>query len=66
MTANRFLPGHRLQVVITPAFAPVFSLNPQTGGLEFDSDSVRAGEIRLGHSAARSSWIVLLVVTPAD
>jgi len=53
-------------VVITPAFAPVFSVNPQTGGLEFDSDSVRAGEIRLGHSAARSSWIVLPVVTPAD
>jgi len=41
-------------------------VNPQTGGLEFDSDSVRAGEIRLGHSAARSSWIVLPVVTPAD
>ncbi|HEU4955189.1 MAG TPA: CocE/NonD family hydrolase, partial [Gemmatimonadales bacterium] len=66
VTANRFLPGHRLRVVITPAFAPVFSVNPQTGGLEFDSDSVRAGEIRLGHSAARSSWIVLPVVTPAD
>ena len=66
MTANRFLPGHRLRVVITPAFAPVFSVNPQTGGLEFDSDGVRAGEIRLGHSAARSSWIVLPVVTPVD
>ena len=66
VTANRFLPGHRLRVVITPAFAPVFSVNPQTGGLEFDSDSVRAGEIRLGHSAARSSWIVLPVVTPVD
>jgi uncharacterized protein len=66
VTANRFLSGHRLRVVITPAFAPVFSVNPQTGGLELDSDSVRAGEIRLGHSAARSSWIVLPVVTPAD
>jgi uncharacterized protein len=59
ITANRFLPGHRLRVVVTPAFAPVLSLNPQTGGLEFDSDSVRAGEIRLGHSADRRSWIVL-------
>jgi predicted acyl esterase len=64
VTANRFLPGHRLRVVITPAFAPVFSVNPQTGGLEFDSDSVRAGEIRLGHSAERMSWIVLPVVSP--
>jgi uncharacterized protein len=64
VTANRFLPGHRLRVVITPAFAPVFSVNPQTGGLEFDSDSVRAGEIRLGHSAERISWIVLPVISP--
>ena len=66
VTANRFLPGHRLRLVITPAFAPVFSVNPQTGGLEFDSDSVRAGEIRLGHSAARLSWIVLPVVRSTD
>jgi putative CocE/NonD family hydrolase len=62
ITANRFLRGHRLRVVITPAFAPVFSVNPQTGGLEFDSDTVRAGEIRIGHSAERRSWIVLPVV----
>jgi putative CocE/NonD family hydrolase len=27
VTANRFLPGHRLRVVITPAFAPEFSVN---------------------------------------
>ena len=65
VTANRFLPGHRLRLVITRAVAPVFSVNPQTGGLEFDSDSVRAGEIRLGHSAQRMSWIVLPVVTSA-
>jgi putative CocE/NonD family hydrolase len=59
ITANRFLKGHRLRAVITPAFSPVFSVNPQTGGLEFDSDSVRAGTIRIGHSAERASWIVL-------
>jgi putative CocE/NonD family hydrolase len=64
ITANRFLAGHRLRVVVTPAFAPVFSLNPQTGGLEFDSDSVRAGEIRIGQSPGRRSWIVLPVVPP--
>jgi len=50
--------------VVTPAFAPVLSVNPQTGGLEFDSDSVRAGEIRLGHSAGQVSWIVLPIVPP--
>ena len=64
ITANRFDRGHRLRVVVTPAFAPVFSVNPQTGGLEFDSDSVRAGVIRIGHSAGRVSWIVLPTVHP--
>jgi uncharacterized protein len=64
ITANRFGRGHRLRVVVTSAFAPVFSVNPQTGGLEFDSDSVRAGVIRIGHSAGRASWIVLPIVHP--
>jgi predicted acyl esterase len=48
VTANRFLQGHRLRVVITPQFYPLFSVNPQTGAQEFESDSVRAGEIRIG------------------
>jgi hypothetical protein len=50
VTANRFLPGHRLRLVITPQFYPLFSVNPQTGAQEFESDSVRAGEIRIGES----------------
>ena len=58
VTANRFLPGHRLRVVVTPQFYPLFSVNPQTGSQEFESDSVRAGEIRVGYS----SLIVLPVV----
>ena len=66
VTANRFLPGHRLRVVITPAFAPLFSVNPQTGAQEFESDSVRAGDIRIGHAAGRMSWIVLPVVPLGD
>jgi putative CocE/NonD family hydrolase len=57
VTANRFLTGHRLRVVITPAFAPLFSVNPQTGAQEFESDSVRVGEIRIG-----ASRIILPVV----
>jgi putative CocE/NonD family hydrolase len=65
ITANRFQRGHRLRAVVTPAFAPVFSVNPQTGGLEFDSDSVRAGVIRIGHSADHPSWIVLPTVRSA-
>jgi putative CocE/NonD family hydrolase len=62
VTANRFLKGHRLRVVVTPAFWPLFSINPQTGAQEFESDSVRAGEIRIGHAAGRVSLIVLPVV----
>ena len=62
VTANRFLAGHRLRVVVTPAFAPLFSVNPQTGAQELESDGVRAGEIRIGHAEGRRSWIVLPVV----
>ena len=58
ITANRFLAGHRLRLVITPQFYPLFSVNPQTGAQEFESDSVSAGKIRIG----RGSWIVLPVV----
>ena len=65
VTANRFLPGHRLRLVITPQFYPLFSVNPQTGLQEFESDSVRAGEIRIGHSADGVSRIVLPVVPVA-
>jgi predicted acyl esterase len=50
VTANRFLKGHRLRVVITAQFYPLFSVNPQTGTQEFESDTVRGGEIRIGPS----------------
>jgi uncharacterized protein len=66
VTANRFLPGHRLRVVITPQFYPLFSVNPQTGAQEFQTDSMRAGEIRIQHSMERVSRIVLPVVSVDD
>jgi uncharacterized protein len=66
ITANRFLAGHRLRVIITPQFYPLFSVNPQTGAQEFESDSVRAGEIRIGHSAGAVSRIILPVVSTSD
>jgi putative CocE/NonD family hydrolase len=47
VTANRFLRGHRLRLIITPQFYPLFSVNPQTGAQEFDSDCVQQGEIRI-------------------
>ena len=66
ITANRFLPGHRLRVVVTPAFVPLFSVNPQTGSQEFDSGGLRAGNIRIGHSEGRRSWVVLPTVPLED
>jgi predicted acyl esterase len=60
ITANRFLQRHRLRVVVTPQFYPLFSVNPQTGSQEFETDSVRAGEIRIQNSAG--SRIILPVL----
>jgi uncharacterized protein len=59
LTANRFLKGHRLRLIITPQFYPLFSVNPQTGAQEFESDSVQLGEIRI----SPGSRIVLPVVS---
>jgi hypothetical protein len=59
VTANRFLPGHRLRVSVAGAFFPLFSVNPQTGAQEFETDSVRAGDIRIHHSAGRVSRLIL-------
>jgi uncharacterized protein len=58
VTANRFLKGHRLRLIITPQFYPLFSVNPQTGAQEFETDSVRQGEIRI----RSGSRVVLPVV----
>ena len=65
LTANRFLPGHRLRVALSGAFSPLFSVNPQTGAEEFESDSTRAGKIRIHHSDA-SLVILPRVPTAAD
>src|SRR5688500_15227101 len=45
LTASRFLPGHRLRIVVSTAFFPLFSMNPQTGAQEFESAETRAGQI---------------------
>lgn len=62
LTANRFLPGHRLRVVLSGAFFPLFSVNPQTGRQELESAATRAGDIRIHHGSERGSWIVLPAV----
>jgi uncharacterized protein len=65
VTANRFLEGHRLRIILSSAFFPLFSVNPQTGAQEFESAATRAGDIRIHHAAGRRSWIVLPEV-PAE
>lgn len=66
LTANRFLPGHRLRIAISGAFYPLFSVNPQTGAQEFDSEETRAGDLRIHHSAGRVSLLILprVPITP--
>jgi putative CocE/NonD family hydrolase len=59
ITANRFLPGHRLRIAISGAFYPLFSVNPQTGAQEFDSEETRAGHIRIHHSDGKISMLIL-------
>jgi putative CocE/NonD family hydrolase len=66
VTANRFLPGHRLRVVLSTAFFPLFSLNPQTGQQEFESAETRAGEVRIESSPGRMSRLILPVIPAED
>jgi putative CocE/NonD family hydrolase len=62
ITANRFLPGHRLRVILSPAFFPLFSVNPQTGRQEFESTDTRTGEVRVQTAPGRVSRLILPVV----
>jgi predicted acyl esterase len=61
-TANRFLPGHRLRIVISTAFTPWFSVNPQTGELELFSTGARSGDVVIHHSKEHPSRLLLPVV----
>jgi len=65
LTANRFLPGHRLRIVVSTAFFPLFSVNPQTGAQEFETSETRAGEVRIHHSRPHVSRIILPAVSLA-
>jgi hypothetical protein len=62
VTANHFLPGHRIRLMVASAFAPLFSRNLQTGALEFDSARTQAGEITVHHSPTAVSRLILPTV----
>ena len=64
LTANRFLPGHRLRIVISTAFFPLFSINPQTGAQEFETADTRRGVVRIHHSPGQVSRLILPAVPP--
>ena len=61
-TGNLFAKGHRVRVVLCGSFMPAFSRNLQTGESEALSATMRKGTIRIQHSAAQASRIVLPVV----
>ncbi len=66
ITANRFDPGHRLRIVLSAAFAPYFSQNPQTGNQEFESSATRAGIITVHHSAGAPSRLILPLLSAPE
>ncbi len=66
LTANRFLPGHRLRVHIMGAFLPHFSLNGQTGESERTSAALSPARITIRHDAQYASHLILPVVPVAD
>jgi putative CocE/NonD family hydrolase len=61
-TGNLFAKGHRVRVVVCGSFMPHFSRNLQTGESEARSAVMQKGHIRIHHSDARPSRIVLPVV----
>lgn len=61
-TGNRFLKGHRLRIVLTPAFSPHFSRNLQTGERETSSARMRKARITIHHDSRHPSRLVLPVL----
>ncbi|MEO8138913.1 MAG: CocE/NonD family hydrolase [Gemmatimonadota bacterium] len=59
ITANRFLPGHKVRIVLSASFTPYFSVNPQTGGQEFETRTTRVGTITIYHSSGQTSRLIL-------
>jgi predicted acyl esterase len=59
LTANRFLPGRRVRIVVSSSFTPYSSVNPQTGEQEFASRSTPAGTITIHHSPRQPSRLIL-------
>jgi putative CocE/NonD family hydrolase len=62
VTANQFLPGHRIRLMVAGSFAPLFSRNLQTGALEFDSARTQPGEITVHHGPGAVSLLILPTV----
>jgi len=61
-TANTFLTGHRIRVVIATTFFPNFSRNLHTGLLETTSGVSRTARVTVHHSDEYPSRLILPVV----
>lgn len=66
ITANQFLPGHRISIVLSAGFAPYFSINPQTGDQEFETRVMRSGTITIQHSAQLPSRLILPLLPTSE
>jgi len=62
VTANAFLPGHRLRLILCASWHPVLSRNLQTGASEVVSADTRPARIAVHHDPARPSRLVLPVL----
>jgi putative CocE/NonD family hydrolase len=61
-TGNTFKKGHRLRVVITASWYPIYARNLQTGKLESESAEMRKATITIHHDAEHPSRLVLPVI----
>ncbi len=62
LTANCFLPGHRIRVDISSSNFPRFDPNPNTGGAEAEGRTTRVATNTVFVGGGRASCVVLPVV----
>jgi putative CocE/NonD family hydrolase len=64
-TANAFMPGHRVRVLVCASWHPGMSRNPQTGADEAHGADLRPASIRVLHGPEHPSRVVLPLIDPA-
>jgi uncharacterized protein len=62
VTANVFMPGHRIRVEISSSNFPRYDRNPNTGGTFGEDAELRTARQSVFHDAERASHIVLPII----